>query len=101
MVGIKDFGMPSCCENCDLYEDDCYCGVTGSRKADDEKAKLEDCPLIDVQPVVHAEWSHQNDDYFDWWECSNCGYGSEGEMQFVEGTDIRTNYCPCCGAKMS
>lgn len=54
----------------------------------------------DVAPIIHAEWAHQYDDYFDWWECTNCGYGGEGEMQFAEGVDVRTNYCPNCGAKM-
>lgn len=57
-------------------------------------------PAADVAPIIHAEWAHQYDDYFDWWECTNCGYGGEGEMQFAEGVDVRTNYCPNCGAKM-
>lgn len=47
-----------------------------------------------------GEWCKQNDDYFDWYECSECGYGSEGEMQYSSEYDVRTNYCPNCGAKM-
>lgn len=47
-----------------------------------------------------GEWIEQNDDYFDWYECSECGYGSEGEMQYSSEYDVRTNYCPNCGAKM-
>ena len=47
-----------------------------------------------------GEWIEQNDDYFDWYECSECGYGSEGEMQYSSEYDVRTNYCPCCGARM-
>lgn len=47
-----------------------------------------------------GEWIKQNDDYFDWYECSECGYGSEGEMQYSSEYDVRTNYCPHCGAKM-
>lgn len=47
-----------------------------------------------------GHWIEQNDDYYDWYECSECGYGSEGEMQYSSECDVRTNYCPCCGAKM-
>lgn len=47
-----------------------------------------------------GEWCKQNDDYFDWYECSECGYGSEGEMQYSSEHDVRTNFCPCCGAEM-
>lgn len=47
-----------------------------------------------------GEWRKQNDDYFDWYECSECGYGSEGEMQYSGEHDIRTNFCPNCGAEM-
>lgn len=43
-----------------------------------------------------AEWLHMFDDYNDWLECSECGYGAEGEVKFGE----ETNYCPNCGAKM-
>lgn len=48
----------------------------------------------------HGEWCEQNDDYFDWYECSECGYGSEGEMQYSSEHDVRTKYCPNCGAEM-
>lgn len=44
----------------------------------------------------HGAWLHRNDDYTDWLECSECGYGEEGEVKYGEGT----NYCPNCGAKM-
>lgn len=47
-----------------------------------------------------GEWCKQNDDYYDWYECSECGYGSEGEMQYSREYDVRTNFCPCCGADM-
>lgn len=47
-----------------------------------------------------GEWCKQNDDYFDWYECSECGYGSEGEMQYSSEHDVRTKYCPNCGAEM-
>lgn len=47
-----------------------------------------------------GKWLKQNDDYNDWYECSECGYGSEGEMQYSSEYDVRTNYCPQCGCKM-
>ena len=54
--------------------------------------------LLEKQKI--GEWCPQNDDYFDWYECSECGYGSEGEMQYSSEYDVRTNYCPYCGADM-
>lgn len=47
-----------------------------------------------------GEWCHQNDDYYDWYECSECGYGDEGEMVMSREFDVRTNFCPNCGADM-
>lgn len=56
---------------------------------------------VQYQPSVHpkaktGKWLHRNDDYNDWSECSECGYGDEGEVKFGE----ETPYCPYCGAKM-
>jgi len=47
-----------------------------------------------------GEWIKNNNDYFDWYECSECGYGSEGEMRYSREYDVRTNYCPKCGTQM-
>ena len=47
-----------------------------------------------------GHWIECNDDTCDWYECSECGYGSEGEMQYNREYDVRTNYCPNCGIKM-
>jgi hypothetical protein len=60
---------------------------------------------VDEMPMAtpfrkKGEWCKQNDDYFDWYECSECGYGSEGEMQYSSECDVRTKYCPNCGAEM-
>lgn len=41
-------------------------------------------------------WIHRNDDYTDWLECPNCGYGSEGEVKYGEGTP----FCPHCGERL-
>ena len=40
-------------------------------------------------------WVHHNDDYNDWYECSECGYGDEGEI-----TTNFPRHCPGCGARM-
>lgn len=60
--------------------------------------------LVSLPSVTPArkkgEWIKRNNDYFDWYECSECGYGSEGEMRYSREYDVRTNYCPKCGAEM-
>ena len=57
--------------------------------------------LPSVAPArAKGKWCEQNDDYFDWYECSECAYGSEGEMERNREYDVRTNFCPNCGADM-
>ena len=43
-----------------------------------------------------GKWIHKNDDYNDWWVCSECGYGEEGEI----GINDVTPFCPHCGTDM-
>lgn len=43
-----------------------------------------------------GKWIHKNDDHNDWWVCSECGYGEEGEVKENEVTP----FCPYCGAEM-
>lgn len=76
--------------------------------------KIIDCPnfrqadkLIQIMNLPSVEpkaktghWCEQNDDYYDWYECSECGYGSEGEMQKSSEHDVRTKFCPNCGSLM-
>lgn len=52
---------------------------------------IEEQPSIDIEPK-RGEWIEQEDDYYHYWECSECGMG-------VGLDDIR-NYCPNCGADM-
>ena len=41
-----------------------------------------------------GKWNECNDDKFDWVECSECGFGDEGE------NTTKWLYCPACGALM-
>lgn len=47
-----------------------------------------------------GEWIKKNNDYFDWYECSECGYGSDGEMKYNRLCDVRTKFCPNCGTEI-
>lgn len=52
MVGIKDFGMPSCCMNCEMHIDDGehdeYCCITATN-CKDSYEKNDDCPLVEIK----------------------------------------------------
>ena len=48
---------------------------------------MSDIPTADVAPVVHGRWEPYRKNLG---KCSECG-------EFVQ---IRSNYCPNCGAKM-
>ena len=79
-------------------------GINGEWSADTPiidayKDMLEACEMaikaLEQEPKT-GKWVHRNDDFNDWLECSECGYGSEGEVRFGE----ETNFCPHCGADM-
>lgn len=55
-------------------------------------------PLVTPKRKV-GEWIKKNNDYFDWYECSECGYGSDGEMKYNRLCDVRTKFCPDCGSQ--
>lgn len=57
------------------------------------KEDVDNLPIININV---GKWIHCNDDKNDWLECSNCRYGSEGEVKYGE----ETNYCPNCGLIM-
>ena len=52
--------------------------------------------LLDPNWHEPKRWIHRNDDYNDWLECPNCGYGDEGEVEYGKGTP----YCPYCGERL-
>ncbi len=73
-------------------------------KVDCTKEEAKECLKVAIKALEQeprkGHWVAHNDDCNDWYECSECGYGSEGEMQFNSEHDVRTNYCPYCGADM-
>lgn len=65
-------------------------------------ADIDECPTVDVAPVVHGRWERVDSPYYRvspfggiraeciTYRCGRCGYG----------TAVRTHYCPYCGARM-
>lgn len=83
------------CEKCRFYPN-----CDHMTQDDMTELTIKDLETLEQQPKT-GHWIRQNDDYYDWYECSECGYGGEGEMQYSSEYDVRTNYCPNCGAKMA
>lgn len=111
MVAIKDFGMPSCCFNCDMqidgYSAGYYCAITEQELNDNYtlEHRHPNCPLVETEEPTLAKWIYQ-DKLPDSWEvpegyimlayrCSKCN----GLAGFQFGGS-RNKYCPYCGAKM-
>ena len=46
-VIINDFGMPSNCENCNMFDGECCC-ITMTECEDEKSYRNEDCPLKEV-----------------------------------------------------
>ena len=64
-------------------------------KCDKDKSPLWVAPAADVEPVVHAEWRNNKNDYP---ECTNCGYMPAYDPAI---DDIwYSPRCPKCGARM-
>ena len=50
MVAIKHFVMPSCCDNCDIFDwNDKVCRITYTRCENPFDDKNDDCPLIEIK----------------------------------------------------
>ena len=90
MVGIKDFGMPSCCRVCELNVKNMYCQKTNSKLEDMEYRRNSDCPLVEIEERKVGKWikkSQYGHNYCSECDYEHCGYGYP-------------KYCPNCGAKM-
>lgn len=76
-----------------------YTGETIEQFIDRIAKEIENTlPVIPIRKK--GKWCKQTDGYSNWYECSECGYGDEGEMECISEYDVRTNYCPNCGAEM-
>jgi hypothetical protein len=57
MVVIKDFGMPSCCSNCEMFDGEYgNCVIIGDsqdEECDPFESKPFDCPLIEIKENDH------------------------------------------------
>ena len=49
----------------------------------------------DVAPVRHGRWEYNNSVNF--WQCSRCGENAPMHGKWMQ---LKTHYCPNCGAKM-
>ena len=78
---------------CKLYEP--YNDTESRKELEELDIKVEE-DIPTVQAVKKGHWIHKNDDVFDWFECSECGYGDECEVNYGCGM----KYCPNCGARM-
>lgn len=67
----------------------------------DKDIRAYDIAINALEQQKVGAWYRQTDGCFDWYECSECGYVVESEMQQPSSKyDARTNFCPNCGAKM-
>lgn len=72
--------------------------LTTANPAEMIRQKVKSLPPATPKRNV-GEWIKKNNDYFDWYECSECGYGSDGEMKYNRLCDVRTKFCPDCGSQ--
>ena len=83
----------------DVVSRDCYDRILAEndtmRKQLAQIGKNPGDKMDDVLPVVRAHWIYHEDDYGDYYECSNC----HDEYVVYEG-DMCWKRCPTCGAEM-
>lgn len=62
MIAIKDMEMPSCCNECPMYqsEDSDYCDITGEWITGEEMIRHPNCPLVEI--VTCKDCKHWHDD---------------------------------------
>ena len=88
-----------CLPAADVVARDCYDRILAEndtmRKQLAQIGKNPGDKMDDVLPVVRAHWIYHEDDYGDYYECSNC----HDEYVVYEG-DMCWKRCPTCGAEM-
>lgn len=103
MVAIKDFGIPSCCVNCDMCTSDNplpkdenrgYCHVTQKSITNIYDERPSDCPLVEIEERKVGKWEH--DKLF-----GECAYVCSFCHTIWTSSEIQNmHYCPTCGAEM-
>lgn len=80
-----------------LFKEQFWDACRNCLSEDDIADLIDSAPSADVALVVHSKWIYRTRtvlQFFEdeWLECSNC--------KSLNGTMIKFNYCPNCGAKM-
>ena len=73
-------------------------GVFNAIKAN-IRSNLEQVPVVDAVPVVHARWIYESEGMGDYSHCSECGCRVDGGR--ISDLSVRYKFCPNCGAKMN
>ena len=62
--------------------------------------KLEQCPTVESEPVIHAHWIIEENGLYA--KCSNCGTTDYSEEYSIDEKfyNEENKYCCNCGAKM-
>lgn len=82
---ILDIDKPERCGKCPMHHDgNDYCKLAHDHAS---FVRAEGCP---IQTIKTGHWIEKYHELFNRYYCDKCGVGSE----------LRTNYCPNCGAKM-
>ncbi len=93
MVGIKDFGMPSCCMNCEMFDGEYgNCDIIGDTQDFEyqwDENRPFDCPLVEAIPKADYETRLKADLKAILvelqLESEECIDGAEGSPQFEQG----------------
>lgn len=109
MVAIKDFGMPSCCENCNINKFDYLgsqgtahwnCAITENECEDYENKRNSDCPLVEIEERKVGKWIY--DKASQNWRCSVCNETPK-TLGYVGTSAFMTEhfkFCNHCGSEM-
>ena len=54
---------------------------------------------MEAENKPKGSWIANSDDYYLWHECSECGRHAE-KLLDSKGSELLSEYCPHCGAKM-
>ena len=102
MVAIKDFGMPSCCVNCDMCLpcalDEGLCYLTQNTIGNIYDKRPGDCPLVEEHKV--GKWIYDKTSQN--WRCSECSETPK-TLGYVGTSAFMTEhfkFCNHCGAEM-